>query len=227
MSSIGPSVCGGAVARRPVQREDDQQAGGDAGQVGAEQVAEHQPLRVRQQHHHRHRRQQRRREHRQQREEEDAAEVAHAAILTGTIGHEAAGQPDHPRRRRPRARPRLLRSARLDAPAPSPATTSSSSRPATWSLALWDRARLAEDSCVEDSPGWGGVTLALNLGSPAEVDAAIEEARARRARRSAASPPRPSGAATAASSSTPTATPGRSPTTRTGSSTEDGGVRLN
>jgi uncharacterized protein len=45
-------------------------------------------------------------------------------------------------------------------------------------LALWDRARLAEDSAVADSPGWGGVTLALNLGSPAEVDAAIEEARA-------------------------------------------------
>jgi len=45
-------------------------------------------------------------------------------------------------------------------------------------LALWDRARLAEDSCVEDSPGWGGTTLALNLGSPAEVDAAIEDARA-------------------------------------------------
>jgi uncharacterized protein len=45
-------------------------------------------------------------------------------------------------------------------------------------FALWDRARLAEDSCVEDSPGWGGVTLALNLGSTAEVDAAIEEARA-------------------------------------------------
>jgi uncharacterized protein len=45
-------------------------------------------------------------------------------------------------------------------------------------VALWDRARLAEDSCVEDSPGWGGVTLALNLGSPAEVDAVTEEARA-------------------------------------------------
>ena len=44
-------------------------------------------------------------------------------------------------------------------------------------VALWDRARLAEDSCVEDSPGWGGVTLALNLGSPAEVDAVIEQAR--------------------------------------------------
>jgi uncharacterized protein len=43
-------------------------------------------------------------------------------------------------------------------------------------LALWDRARLAEDSCVEDAGGWGGTTLALNLGSPAEVDAVIEEA---------------------------------------------------
>jgi len=46
-------------------------------------------------------------------------------------------------------------------------------------LALWDRARLAEDSAVEeDLGGWGGVTLAHNVGSPAEVDAVIEEARA-------------------------------------------------
>jgi uncharacterized protein len=45
-------------------------------------------------------------------------------------------------------------------------------------VALWDRKRLAEDSAVEDSGGWGGVTLALNFGSPAEVDEAIEEARA-------------------------------------------------
>jgi uncharacterized protein len=45
-------------------------------------------------------------------------------------------------------------------------------------VALWDRARLAEDSCVEDGGGWGGITLALNFGSPAEVDAVIEEARA-------------------------------------------------
>ena len=49
-------------------------------------------------------------------------------------------------------------------------------------LALWDRARLAEDSGVEDGGGWGGVTLALNFGSPPEVDAAIEEARAAGAR---------------------------------------------
>jgi hypothetical protein len=45
-------------------------------------------------------------------------------------------------------------------------------------LALWDRAKLAEDSCVQDAGGWGGVTLALNVGSPAEVDAVTEEARA-------------------------------------------------
>jgi catechol 2,3-dioxygenase-like lactoylglutathione lyase family enzyme len=44
-------------------------------------------------------------------------------------------------------------------------------------VALWDRARLAEDSTVEDTPGWGGVTLAHNVRSPAEVDQAIEEAR--------------------------------------------------
>ncbi len=45
-------------------------------------------------------------------------------------------------------------------------------------LALWDRAKLADDSCVEDAPGWGGVTLALCLGSREEVDAATDEARA-------------------------------------------------
>jgi catechol 2,3-dioxygenase-like lactoylglutathione lyase family enzyme len=49
-------------------------------------------------------------------------------------------------------------------------------------LALWSRARLAEDSCVEDGGGWGGATMAVNLGSPSEVDAAIEEARAAGAR---------------------------------------------
>jgi predicted lactoylglutathione lyase len=45
-------------------------------------------------------------------------------------------------------------------------------------VALWDRARLAEDSGVEDGGGWGGTTLALNFGSPTEVDETIEEARA-------------------------------------------------
>jgi uncharacterized protein len=45
-------------------------------------------------------------------------------------------------------------------------------------VALWDRAMLAEDSTVSDAGGWGGVTLAHNVRSPAEVDAVIEEARA-------------------------------------------------
>lgn len=49
-------------------------------------------------------------------------------------------------------------------------------------VALWDRARLAEDSCVEDAPGWGGVTLAVDFASPAEVDAVIEQARSAGAR---------------------------------------------
>jgi uncharacterized protein len=44
-------------------------------------------------------------------------------------------------------------------------------------VALWDRAKLAEDSAVSDSPGWGGVTLAYNVSSPQQVDAVIEEAR--------------------------------------------------
>ena len=45
-------------------------------------------------------------------------------------------------------------------------------------VALWGRGRLAEDSAVDDAPGWGGVTLAVNVASPAEVDAITEEARA-------------------------------------------------
>ena len=45
-------------------------------------------------------------------------------------------------------------------------------------LALWDRARLAEDSGVDDPGGWGGITLAHNVRSPAEVDAVAAEVRA-------------------------------------------------
>jgi catechol 2,3-dioxygenase-like lactoylglutathione lyase family enzyme len=44
-------------------------------------------------------------------------------------------------------------------------------------LGLWDRASLAEDSAVEPGHGFGGVTLAHNVRSRAEVDAVIEEAR--------------------------------------------------
>jgi catechol 2,3-dioxygenase-like lactoylglutathione lyase family enzyme len=49
-------------------------------------------------------------------------------------------------------------------------------------VSLWDRARLAEDSGVEDAGGWGGITLAHNVASPPEVDAVIAEARAAGAR---------------------------------------------
>jgi hypothetical protein len=45
-------------------------------------------------------------------------------------------------------------------------------------VALWSRAELAKDSAVEDSGGWGGITLAYNVSSPEQVDAVIEEARA-------------------------------------------------
>jgi catechol 2,3-dioxygenase-like lactoylglutathione lyase family enzyme len=44
-------------------------------------------------------------------------------------------------------------------------------------LGLWSRVELARDSGVEDAGGWGGVTLAHNVRSPAEVDKVIEEAR--------------------------------------------------
>jgi len=49
-------------------------------------------------------------------------------------------------------------------------------------VALWGRAELAEDSGVEDGGGWGGVTLAHNVRSPAEVDAVLAAAEAAGAR---------------------------------------------
>lgn len=45
-------------------------------------------------------------------------------------------------------------------------------------VALWGREKLAEDSCVVDNGGWGGVTLAYNTRSPEEVDSVLAEARA-------------------------------------------------
>lgn len=45
-------------------------------------------------------------------------------------------------------------------------------------VALWGRGKLAEDSAVEDAGGWGGVTLAHNVASPAEVDAVLAAAEA-------------------------------------------------
>lgn len=49
-------------------------------------------------------------------------------------------------------------------------------------FALWGREQLAGDSCVADTGGWGGVTLAHNVRSPAEVDAVMEQARTAGAR---------------------------------------------
>jgi uncharacterized protein len=48
-------------------------------------------------------------------------------------------------------------------------------------VGLWSRAALAEDSGVEDggvedASGWGGIVLAHNVRSPAEVDAVLAEA---------------------------------------------------
>jgi len=45
-------------------------------------------------------------------------------------------------------------------------------------VALWGREELAADSTVDDGGGWGGVTLAHNVGSPAAVDAVLAEAEA-------------------------------------------------
>jgi predicted lactoylglutathione lyase len=49
-------------------------------------------------------------------------------------------------------------------------------------VALWSREQLAADSAVEDNGGWGGVVLAHNVRSPADVDAVIEQARGAGAR---------------------------------------------
>jgi len=43
-------------------------------------------------------------------------------------------------------------------------------------VALWGLEQLTEDTAVQDSGGWGGVTLAYNTRSPAEVDEVIAEA---------------------------------------------------
>jgi uncharacterized protein len=43
-------------------------------------------------------------------------------------------------------------------------------------VALWSREKLAEDSVVEDSGGWGGVTFAYIAPSPADVDGILARA---------------------------------------------------
>jgi len=43
-------------------------------------------------------------------------------------------------------------------------------------VALWDRQKLAADSGVDDAGGWGGVTLAHNVGDVHEVDEILQRA---------------------------------------------------
>lgn len=45
-------------------------------------------------------------------------------------------------------------------------------------VALWGRAELAADSAVVDTGGWGGITPAHNVRSPAEVDEVLATAEA-------------------------------------------------
>lgn len=45
-------------------------------------------------------------------------------------------------------------------------------------VGLWGRGQLADDSGVEDTGGYGGITLAHNVRSPDEVDAVIAAAQA-------------------------------------------------
>ncbi len=45
-------------------------------------------------------------------------------------------------------------------------------------VGLWDREKLAEDTVVSDSGGWGGITLAHCVASPEEVDTVLSEAEA-------------------------------------------------
>jgi predicted lactoylglutathione lyase len=44
-------------------------------------------------------------------------------------------------------------------------------------VALWSRSQLATDTAVDDTGGWGGVTLAYNARSRADVDTVLDEAR--------------------------------------------------
>jgi predicted lactoylglutathione lyase len=45
-------------------------------------------------------------------------------------------------------------------------------------VSLWSREKLAQDSGLTDVGGWGGVALAHNVRSEAEVDGVIKDARA-------------------------------------------------
>ena len=84
-------------------------------------------------------------------------------------------------------------------------------------VALWDRARLAEDWGVEDPADQAAFTLAYNVREPAEVDAIVDEVRAAGATITR-EPGETFWGGYRRPSRTPTATRGRSPTTRAGPS---------
>ena len=84
-------------------------------------------------------------------------------------------------------------------------------------VSLWGRDKLAVDSGVTDGGGWGGVRSPTMSASPDEVDAVIEDARARRSARLREVPDALGWLQRC--SSTQTAIPGRWRTTRTGPST--------
>lgn len=88
-------------------------------------------------------------------------------------------------------------------------------RAGTISIVLWGRDKLAEGSGVDDArvDGFGGIALAHNVRSKAEVDTVVTAA-AEAGPQSHAGPARPSTADTRNVSPIPTDTCGRSPTTR-------------
>lgn len=105
--------------------------------------------------------------------------------MTRSARHETANQHDHPRRRRPRGRRRLLRNragAAANALAAGSRLLHAQRHLARPVLALFSRSALAEDANVPPAAGGGGqftgFALAHNLASEAEVDALLRQAEA-------------------------------------------------
>ncbi len=95
-------------------------------------------------------------------------------------------------------------------------------------MVLWDRGKLAADAGIDDASGdgFGGIALAHNVRSPAEVDGIIAVARRAGARRDTGPGTPPATADTRGTSPIRTVTCGRSPTTRGSTSTTDGNLIL-
>jgi predicted lactoylglutathione lyase len=92
-------------------------------------------------------------------------------------------------------------------------------------LVLWSREKLAADMGIADeAAGWGGIALAHNVGSRAEVDEVVELARSTGAEVTRV-PAETFYGGYAGRSGTSTATSGRSRTTRASASTTTGASR--